>query len=473
MFCRGETEDNVDFRRRTFTLLCTHTYMRIDFTASMFISLTISYILWAIGGLFGWHLIYLGEPARALLYASTLGGGGVLWISDLFLLPVHVRAAAAASAVAASGGNLPAPNVAIRFLRTVVAATSAFVLARIYAAAVANFFVFTDGADVGDLTVGGGRAAAHAALAFASVAAAAVAGAAWGVRVPVTQAAVVCGATLVAAAARGSGAPAAAEAAAERLPTGLIAGYSAATAVLLSVALHAVAPPPLPSARARVSYAGPCLRSVLSLTAAGAFWVILLVGCVAQARMPVSADGLRFDAGSWRSEKVGVYVWRHRAWLASETLAGAKWLHAEVGTRGSLGEVLGDILFRAARSWARTAASAAGGGAGGAGDLFRGSTRARYVAADCATLGLPSPPPLPAARTVRRAYRRVAQRTHPDRLPPEASPEERLRALESFRDVHTAYERLLEIVGGPVAASAAAADGGVDENDDGDDGSNN
>ena len=75
-------------------------------------------------------------------------------------------------------------------------------------------------------------------------------------------------------------------------------------------------------------------------------------------------------------------------------------------------------------------------------------SRATVVADDCAALGLPPPPPLPTLRAVRRAYRRVAQRTHPDRLPPDATADARRAAIEAFRDTHTSYERLLAALGG-------------------------
>ncbi|KAJ7576886.1 hypothetical protein C8J56DRAFT_799571 [Mycena floridula] len=54
-------------------------------------------------------------------------------------------------------------------------------------------------------------------------------------------------------------------------------------------------------------------------------------------------------------------------------------------------------------------------------------------------LGIPQDAP---QEQVRRAYKKMALKTHPDRLPPSATPSEKAAADESFRKVNNAYEVL-------------------------------
>lgn len=51
----------------------------------------VAWFYWAFGGIFGLHRLYLGEVGRPILMALTLGGVGVWWIIDAFLLPGKIR----------------------------------------------------------------------------------------------------------------------------------------------------------------------------------------------------------------------------------------------------------------------------------------------------------------------------------------------------------------------------------------------
>lgn len=62
-------------------------------SASAKVRLSTAYLLWLFGGLCGWHHAYLGRPQQALVWFGTLGGFGVGWIRDGFLLPYYVSLA--------------------------------------------------------------------------------------------------------------------------------------------------------------------------------------------------------------------------------------------------------------------------------------------------------------------------------------------------------------------------------------------
>ena len=51
----------------------------------------VAWLLWACGGLFGLHRLYLGELGCPVLMALTLGGAGIWWIIDAFLLPAKTH----------------------------------------------------------------------------------------------------------------------------------------------------------------------------------------------------------------------------------------------------------------------------------------------------------------------------------------------------------------------------------------------
>lgn len=53
----------------------------------------IAWLLWICGGIFGFHRFYIGQVGRPMLMAVTLGGVGVWWIIDAFLLPGMIRKA--------------------------------------------------------------------------------------------------------------------------------------------------------------------------------------------------------------------------------------------------------------------------------------------------------------------------------------------------------------------------------------------
>ncbi len=51
-----------------------------------------AYVLWLLTGLIGGHRYYLGRWGTGLLQTVTLGGVGVWWLIDLFLVPGLVKA---------------------------------------------------------------------------------------------------------------------------------------------------------------------------------------------------------------------------------------------------------------------------------------------------------------------------------------------------------------------------------------------
>ena len=53
----------------------------------------VAWFFWLCGGLLGFHRYYLGQLGTGLLMTCTLGGFGVWWIIDAFLLPGMLRKA--------------------------------------------------------------------------------------------------------------------------------------------------------------------------------------------------------------------------------------------------------------------------------------------------------------------------------------------------------------------------------------------
>lgn len=54
-------------------------------------SLVTAYVLWLLTGLLGGHRYYLGRRKTGLLQTLTLGGLGLWWLLDLFLVPGMAR----------------------------------------------------------------------------------------------------------------------------------------------------------------------------------------------------------------------------------------------------------------------------------------------------------------------------------------------------------------------------------------------
>ncbi len=54
-------------------------------------SLSSAYVLWLFTGLIGGHRYYLGRPGSGFLMTITLGGVGIWWIIDAFLVPGMVE----------------------------------------------------------------------------------------------------------------------------------------------------------------------------------------------------------------------------------------------------------------------------------------------------------------------------------------------------------------------------------------------
>ncbi|MGI8477521.1 MAG: TM2 domain-containing protein [Thermomicrobiales bacterium] len=54
-------------------------------------SLGLAYVFWLLLGLIGGHRYYMGRFGTAVLQTLTIGGLGIWWLIDLFLLPGMVR----------------------------------------------------------------------------------------------------------------------------------------------------------------------------------------------------------------------------------------------------------------------------------------------------------------------------------------------------------------------------------------------
>src|SRR3569623_1563371 len=50
-------------------------------------SVLVAYLLWFFLGLLSLHRFYLGRPGTAILQIFTLGGLGIWWLIDAFLIP--------------------------------------------------------------------------------------------------------------------------------------------------------------------------------------------------------------------------------------------------------------------------------------------------------------------------------------------------------------------------------------------------
>lgn len=71
----------------------------------------VAYVIWLILGLIGGHRYYLGRWVTGLLMTVTIGGAGVWWLIDAFLLPGLVRSANGAMSIrtAPDESVVPAP----------------------------------------------------------------------------------------------------------------------------------------------------------------------------------------------------------------------------------------------------------------------------------------------------------------------------------------------------------------------------
>jgi TM2 domain-containing membrane protein YozV len=70
------------------------TKLSVEETAPRNKSVAGAYILWFFLGLLGGHRYYLGKVGTGLLMTLTLGGLGLWWIVDAFLIPGMVRSRA-------------------------------------------------------------------------------------------------------------------------------------------------------------------------------------------------------------------------------------------------------------------------------------------------------------------------------------------------------------------------------------------
>ncbi|XP_077371389.1 dnaJ homolog subfamily C member 22 isoform X1 [Festucalex cinctus] len=79
-------------------------------------SVMVAYALWAVGGLFGLHHLYLGRDSHALLWMLTLGGFGIGWIREFIRIPTYVgEANQDAETKKRTPSDIPPPVNPVRF----------------------------------------------------------------------------------------------------------------------------------------------------------------------------------------------------------------------------------------------------------------------------------------------------------------------------------------------------------------------
>ena len=82
--------------------------------------LLMTYTLWAVGGPAGLHHLYLGRDSHALLWMLTLGGGGLGWLWEFWMLPSFVAQANRAQEQRQGSGRGTPPLSLIRFVAQMI-----------------------------------------------------------------------------------------------------------------------------------------------------------------------------------------------------------------------------------------------------------------------------------------------------------------------------------------------------------------
>lgn len=385
-----------------------------------------AYAVWLVGGIVGWHYIYLDEDREAVYYGQLLGTSGLSWVLDFFSLYGMVKRA--------NQGTLHAGDVnkkgkaAFQWSRL----TKAFILAFIYARLAACFFAWTDedvrreedptlrevglavtalAAAIGAVFIG--RMGLQTTSFFGALAAAY--GCArlllhspdseW------TTHTVAAGAAAVAAAYFRSLRPGTVEAipASEAKSAGKSPAEQPRKAIKGGVIpaaepTYRVAPP---APRKKKGCCGRTWRLLRIGAAVGVFWLAGLSALILQSEQNVDEHGNQSKEGLHRM-KTGVYLYRNR-----ETI------------RNSVVELWGELRrYIDTNGWE---------------GLKRDITDHVWKEDEYAVLGLSEGATLAEVKT---AHRRMVRELHPDRLPAGLGEAERTAAINKFRKVQQAYEEL-------------------------------
>ncbi|KAL1286985.1 DNAJC22 [Ovibos moschatus] len=103
--------------------------------------LLMTYALWAVGGPAGLHHLYLGRDSHALLWMLTLGGGGLGWLWEFWLLPSFVaQANRAQEQRQGSGRGTPSLSL-IRFVAQMIVGMYFGLVALISLSLMARFYI--------------------------------------------------------------------------------------------------------------------------------------------------------------------------------------------------------------------------------------------------------------------------------------------------------------------------------------------
>lgn len=362
-----------------------------------------AYFWWLVGGIFGWHHLYLSQPRRAAVMAQTLGAGGVGWLLDAFKVPALVREANDP----ASAGDVKDGKAVFRVSRLL----QAYFLAWLYGALAHTLFALEHD-DVRAIETTALRQAAYAAVALAATLGAWYVG---GYGQQRTRFWPVLAATAAALQVHDrneqyeyktvqvAAVVAAIVAAYFRRPAeGAVASEGAGTA-----GGGAPAKPKPAAAAVRGGCCGGLWRFAKYATAVGSFWAVAGTALVLHADVPV--DG----AGNWAKEglhtqKAGLYLWAHRL----EVLGAAKELYAAAS------QYVNQRGFR---------------------EVGREAYNYWWAETYYDTLGVPEDASL---ADVKAAHRKLVRELHPDRLPSSLSEAEREAAITRFRKVQAAYEEL-------------------------------
>ncbi|XP_075409411.1 dnaJ homolog subfamily C member 22 [Tenrec ecaudatus] len=104
-------------------------------------SLLVTYALWAVGGPAGLHHLYLGRDSHALLWMLTLGGGGLGWLWEFWLLPSFVAQANRAQGPRQTPDQQTPPVSLLRFAAQIIVGIYFGLVALISLSSMANFYI--------------------------------------------------------------------------------------------------------------------------------------------------------------------------------------------------------------------------------------------------------------------------------------------------------------------------------------------
>lgn len=363
-----------------------------------------AYLWWMVGGIFGWHYLYVGEPQLALVYAQSLGLFGIGWVLDFFKVPRLVREANAPSTAA----DIKDGKARFQLGRL----AQAYFVAWLYAAATNLLFAWYV-EDVRYIDNHAGRYVAYGALCFAAALGAWLIGTI-GYQTTSFLLVLLCACAGVAFRDAQQG---------EWTTVTTVACVSAIAAAFFrrpatdvplvkptDKVVHKGVLKPVAQAVADKRKAGCCGR-VWRLwkfgAAVGTFYTVAGTGLFLNLELNVDATGKHSDSGIFK-EKIGLYLWKQRAEIVH-----------------TMKDVYGELhKYYNMRGWEGMKA-----------DFFEHVWKEN----DYTVLGLSEDAPL---SDVKSAYRKMARELHPDRLPADLPDKEKQEKVERFRKVHAAYERI-------------------------------